>query len=390
LSHKKHRRGHYNDADELEVGNGELTLAEERSHFALWCLLKSPLIIGTDVQKLLPAALDILQNKRLIAVNQDPLAVQGTLRVAFDSNGSRAPTIKVKTVPCVTDPTPCAQGSPWVTHCIFGGEGGSATAGAAPMVAAAAAAQRWETVEVGGIGGQLISQPSTKKCLARLTAATAVSIVGCDVGNPRQAWDVGAATTTVAQVRDASNASSCLTFNGSSLHMESCHKEVGDKVTPNPSGCHDGNCRFSSIIYQLWYLNSLGQFTSAITNIENGADQLLPMIPTFPSNTPWCLASSPNPAGHSPAPPPAVDSTLPLQVWAGPLAGGDVVVLLLNTGNGTHPITADWADIGLKKSRLRVKATDLWTGKATGAPVAGSISAKVASHDCAVFRLSPS
>ena len=27
--------GHYNDADMLEVGNGDLTLAEQRSHFAL-------------------------------------------------------------------------------------------------------------------------------------------------------------------------------------------------------------------------------------------------------------------------------------------------------------------------------------------------------------------
>ena len=30
------RPGHFNDADMLEVGNGQLTLAEQRSHFALW------------------------------------------------------------------------------------------------------------------------------------------------------------------------------------------------------------------------------------------------------------------------------------------------------------------------------------------------------------------
>ena len=72
--------GHYNDADELEIGNGQLTLAEQRSHFALWCLMKSPLIIGTDVRALQPAQLAILLNKRLIAINQDDLAVQGTLR----------------------------------------------------------------------------------------------------------------------------------------------------------------------------------------------------------------------------------------------------------------------------------------------------------------------
>ena len=76
------------------------------------------------------------------------------------------------------------------------------------------------------------------------------------------------------------------------------------------------------------------------------------------------------------------------QVWAGPVSGGEVVVLLLNIGNGTQTITAGWADIGLPTG-LRVEATDLWTGKATAAPVVGSISASVASHDAAVFRLSP-
>ena len=79
---------------------------------------------------------------------------------------------------------------------------------------------------------------------------------------------------------------------------------------------------------------------------------------------------------------------MPLQVWAGPLSGGNSVVLMLNTGNSTKTVTASWADIGLK-SGLRATATDLWTGKAAATPVVGSITATVAPHDCAVFRLSP-
>jgi alpha-galactosidase len=75
-------------------------------------------------------------------------------------------------------------------------------------------------------------------------------------------------------------------------------------------------------------------------------------------------------------------------VWAGPLSGGDVVVLLLNIGNGTRTLTASWADIGLQ-SGVRMKVTDLWTGQAASAQAVGNVSARVASHDCAVFRLSP-
>lgn len=61
----------HNDADMLEVGNGDLTTAETRSHFALWAAMKSPLLIGTDISVLSQANIDILKNKYLLAFNQD-------------------------------------------------------------------------------------------------------------------------------------------------------------------------------------------------------------------------------------------------------------------------------------------------------------------------------
>jgi hypothetical protein len=47
----------HNDPDMLEVGNGDLTLAENRAHFALWAAMKSPLIIGTAVRYSLAASI---------------------------------------------------------------------------------------------------------------------------------------------------------------------------------------------------------------------------------------------------------------------------------------------------------------------------------------------
>lgn len=61
------------DWDMLEVGNGDLTYEENRSHFALWAALKSPLIIGTPLDGIKPEILEILSNKDLIAFNQDPV-----------------------------------------------------------------------------------------------------------------------------------------------------------------------------------------------------------------------------------------------------------------------------------------------------------------------------
>lgn len=63
----------HNDWDMLEVGNGNLTIEENRSHFALWCMLKSPLIIGTRLDTIEKPILEILSNKELIAFNQDPV-----------------------------------------------------------------------------------------------------------------------------------------------------------------------------------------------------------------------------------------------------------------------------------------------------------------------------
>ncbi|WP_316766701.1 NPCBM/NEW2 domain-containing protein [Streptomyces sasae] len=71
--------GHWNDPDMLEVGNGGMTDTEYRSHFSMWSVMAAPLLIGTDLRKASPATFDILDNKEVIAVDQDPLGKQGTV-----------------------------------------------------------------------------------------------------------------------------------------------------------------------------------------------------------------------------------------------------------------------------------------------------------------------
>jgi hypothetical protein len=69
----------------LEVGNGGMTDAEYVAHFSLWSISKAPLLIGCDVNKMSAATLSTLTNPEVIAVNQDPLGVQGK-KVAFASS----------------------------------------------------------------------------------------------------------------------------------------------------------------------------------------------------------------------------------------------------------------------------------------------------------------
>ncbi|XP_010525385.1 PREDICTED: alpha-galactosidase 3 [Tarenaya hassleriana] len=69
--------GGWNDPDMLEVGNGGMTYQEYRGHFSIWALMKAPLLIGCDIRNMTAETFEILSNKEVIAINQDPLGVQG-------------------------------------------------------------------------------------------------------------------------------------------------------------------------------------------------------------------------------------------------------------------------------------------------------------------------
>ncbi|GKE12983.1 alpha-galactosidase 3 [Tanacetum coccineum] len=79
--------GGWNDPDMLEVGNGGMTYLEYRSHFSIWALMKAPLLIGCDVRNMTAETFEILSNKEVIAVNQDPLGIQGRKVNASGTDG---------------------------------------------------------------------------------------------------------------------------------------------------------------------------------------------------------------------------------------------------------------------------------------------------------------
>ncbi len=77
--------GGWNDPDMLEVGNGDLSMDENKAHFTLWCMMAAPLILGNDIRRFIDddgnaksddPILKILTNKELIAIDQDKLGIQ--------------------------------------------------------------------------------------------------------------------------------------------------------------------------------------------------------------------------------------------------------------------------------------------------------------------------
>jgi alpha-galactosidase len=76
--------GGWNDMDMLVVGlSGSseqipgkgASLIEYRTHMSLWSMVCSPLMIGCDVRKMTPEVAEILMNREVLAVNQDPLGI---------------------------------------------------------------------------------------------------------------------------------------------------------------------------------------------------------------------------------------------------------------------------------------------------------------------------
>lgn len=76
--------GHWNDPDMLEVGNG-MSVTEDRAHFSLWAMVAAPLIAGNDVASMTRETAEILTNKRVIAIDQDSLGIQGFSYAVRDS-----------------------------------------------------------------------------------------------------------------------------------------------------------------------------------------------------------------------------------------------------------------------------------------------------------------
>ncbi len=70
--------GHYNDPDMLIVGMSGFSLAQNRTHMALWAISGAPLLAGNKLDSMSADTKSVLTNGDVIAIDQDPLAKQGS------------------------------------------------------------------------------------------------------------------------------------------------------------------------------------------------------------------------------------------------------------------------------------------------------------------------
>ena len=64
--------GYWNDPDMLVTGEQGMSDPEQEAHFALWCMMSSPLILGNDPRNMTDFERNLITNSVAIEINQDP------------------------------------------------------------------------------------------------------------------------------------------------------------------------------------------------------------------------------------------------------------------------------------------------------------------------------
>lgn len=67
--------GHWNDPDMLIIGNFGLSFEQSKTQMALWAIMAAPLLMSVDLRSIRPEYKAILQNRKIIAVDQDILGM---------------------------------------------------------------------------------------------------------------------------------------------------------------------------------------------------------------------------------------------------------------------------------------------------------------------------
>ncbi|MDD2635080.1 MAG: glycoside hydrolase family 27 protein [Bacteroidales bacterium] len=75
-------KGHYNDMDMLQVGRG-MSYEEDKTHFSMWCIMHSPLLLGNDLTNMSDETIEIITNKEIIALNQSSFVYQARRLVDY-------------------------------------------------------------------------------------------------------------------------------------------------------------------------------------------------------------------------------------------------------------------------------------------------------------------
>lgn len=395
-----------------------LSAGENRIYFGLWCVMKAPLLLSSNLPKLDPSLIALANNTELIAVNQDALGVQAR-KLAVD--GSPLPWL-VALAACDTAPplfhsrhsgldpaTPPAQQHAdtrtWIVTPIA----------AASSSAAAAAAP--------GAAVYTIKHRSTGRCLSVLPNASApvfpnegrVVLLPCGAAGGAaapelQQWRFGKGWHTVTSVISVAAGMALAVPNATLSSAPHTYPKAG-KLVPGTAdefaasdaafgddalllvppydqdGCADRDCQNYDNT-QMWYYSPTEQllrhstYTASINHrAEGNGYTLTEKVPTWRHH---CLAHVLSVANEG-------SKSGTTEVWGGPLEGGAFVMALVNRGAEAAPITARFdmleaAAAAAPGASFQVR--DLMNHRDLGA-MTTDVTLTIPPHDVMIVKLTP-
>lgn len=385
--------GAFNDPDMMNLGT-HMAPGENRALFGLWALMKAPLLLSANLTALPPELQTIINSPEVIAINQDPLAVQAR-KLLLDGN----------IMPWLVGLESCA-GPPG------GGPGGMRSRNWASSPPPGSATpppdtRAWRADPHATLPGSfLLTNTATGHCLALGSAQginATVVLLPCNASDGAQAWGrgTGGAQTVSALLHTLSGLA--LAVGNSTLFSA---QQASSDQAPLPDAaygavalqlaafqptqpCTSRSCEGYSP-EQLWYgpdalqgFLAQATYTASINHCRDGDCYLLtPRAPTYQHH---CLAHVLS-VRNAPS-----DSGRATEVWGGPLAGGGYVLGLLNVGSAAAAIAAPFSALGLQGvgQGSTFCARSLWAPAASLGTRTGSITVTVQPHDLAVIRLTP-
>ena len=253
----------------LGPGMDGITDTEGRTQFSLWCILAAPLMLGTDVRNASAYTLATIGNVEAIAINQDPLGVQGMILL---------PSAEVPTPydgGFVINLTSCPPPAPvfqWTltddghlqardTNQCFtlfecATDAGSPV-GSYDCVNNTCGNQLWSFE-----GGQVLTlaQGANKQCLTgdptSSSTAPQLSIAPCSAGSPEQTWDLSADGTL--SLAAASGGPVCAWLPGATSTINYYYKPLAPKGGTQPIALAVLNRGATGVPAQIFNLTDLG------------------------------------------------------------------------------------------------------------------------------------
>lgn len=377
--------GAWSDADMLQIGNGELTPDEQRTHFALWAITKNPLFLATDITKLTLSQLALVTNAPLIAVNQDSLGIPARKLLV---NGA-PPLRHVGLAPCDA----AANSAPRLNG-VFG------------------ASLLWTVTPIispsNGTAAFSIENRAAGRCLALASYVNVTLrpvLQPCSLHDETQAWAlsngighlgalISLATAAVGPDGGALALAPAVSTLYAALHGSDT-TPVSDAAygltnlglvpyTPEPP-CSSRGCQdYAPTQTWLWSARS-GLLALAVMSANHYRCFDGPCergTTTVPAPAALCLAHVLSIAYQGTDP----SGTSQADVWGGPLAGDAYVLGIHNRANVPANVTAPWSALAGVLPNTAFCVKDLFAGTTYG-PVTDGVTLPLAAHDTAALRL---